>query len=174
MPRQQQSEQVTLKDRSGSAPELALMPEEETAASEICLCLVCWCGARVINSLDFNVTKYKGNINWFDETFNSSFQTSLAGVKSHTYSAHRRTVSDKMVFNQNTSSYQKCQPRVFCLQTLRSLIINLCLYANYTGAVLNPSITFSFLCWFGGLSVRGKTVLNKAVNGKGESENQDQ
>ena len=37
-------------------------------------------------------------------------------------------------------------------------------YAFSTGVVLNQFLTFSFLCWFGGLNVKSKTFLNKVVN----------
>ena len=35
-------------------------------------------------------------------------------------------------------------------------------YALFTRVVLNQFLTFSFLCWFGGLT--GKNVLNKVAN----------
>ena len=74
------------------------------------------------------------------------------------------TVFDnKLNFNKNTDFiHKKCQPRIFSFQKLRSL--------NVSAAVLRTFyrscsvLTFSFLCWFGGLNVKSKNILNKVVN----------
>ena len=48
-------------------------------------------------------------------------------------------------------------------------------YALSTGCI-ESVLTFSFLCWFGGLNVKRKNVLNKVVNmcGKVVGERQEQ
>ena len=47
---------------------------------------------------------------------------------------------------------------------------------TFYGVVLNQFLTFSFLCWSGGLNVKNKNVLNKVVNvcGKAVGERQEQ
>ena len=66
------------------------------------------------------------------------------------------TVFDSKVnFNTNTDFiHKRCQPRIFCLQKLRSF------YRSCIELVL----TFLFLCQFGGLNVKSENVLNKVVN----------
>ena len=77
-------------------------------------------------------------------------------------------LDNKLKFNKNTDFiHKRCHPRIFRLQKLRSLIVLmsvLLFYALSTGVVVNQFLTFSFLCWFGGLNVNSKNVLNKVVN----------
>ena len=63
----------------------------------------------------------------------------------------------------------------FCLQKLRSLMSVLAFYALSAG-VVSSVLTFSFLCWFGGLDVKSRNVLNKVVNvgGKAAGEKREQ
>ena len=79
-------------------------------------------------------------------------------------------LDNKLNFNKNTDFIQeRCQPRIFCLQKIRSLSLK---HVNVSAAVLctfyqsciKSVLTYSFLCWFGGLNVKSKNVLNKVVN----------
>ena len=83
-------------------------------------------------------------------------------------------LDNKLNFNKNTDFIQeRCQPRIFCLQKIRSLSLK---HVNVSAAVLctfyqsciKSVLTFSFLCWFGGLNVKSKNVLNKMVNACGK------
>ena len=67
-------------------------------------------------------------------------------------------------FNKHISFiHKRCQPRIFCLQKLRSLNVNAAVLRIFYRSCIGPVLTFSFLCWFGGLNVKSKTVLNKVV-----------
>ena len=76
------------------------------------------------------------------------------------------TVLDhKLTFNSNTRVIQKkCQPRIYFLQKLRSLGVNQSVLGNFYRCFIQPVLTFGFLCWFGGLSVKNRNVLMRIVN----------
>ena len=76
-------------------------------------------------------------------------------------------LDNKLNFNKNTDFvHKRCQPRLFCFQKLRSL------------TYFRPELYWiSFnMCWFGGVTVKSKSVLNKVVNvcGKVVGERQEQ
>jgi hypothetical protein len=76
------------------------------------------------------------------------------------------TVIDrKLNFDANTNSiHKKCQSRVYCLQKLRSLNVNQQVLGNFYKCFIESVLTFGFLCWFGGLNVKNRNVLNRVVN----------
>ena len=74
-------------------------------------------------------------------------------------------LDNKLNFNANTNFiHKKCLPRVFCLQKMRSLDVNVAVLHTLFRSCIESVLTFLFLCWFGGLSVKSKNVLNKVVN----------
>ena len=74
-------------------------------------------------------------------------------------------LDNKLNFNQNSDFIHKiCQPRIFCLQKLRPLNASTAVLFTFHRSCIESVLTFSFLCWFGGLNVKSKNVLNKMVN----------
>ena len=88
------------------------------------------------------------------------------------------TVLDSKVnFNKNTDFiHKRCQPRIFCLQKLRSLNVNAAVLHTFYRSCIELVLTTLFLCRFGGLNVKSKNVLNKVANvcGKVMGERQEQ
>ena len=67
--------------------------------------------------------------------------------------------------------------RIVCLQKLRSrLNDSAAVLRTFYRSCIESVLTFSSLCRFGGLNVKGKNVLNKVVNvcGKAVFERQEQ
>ena len=60
--------------------------------------------------------------------------------------------------------HKRYQPRIFCLQKLRSLNVIAAVLPAFYQSCIESVLTFSFLCWFGGLNVKSKNVLNKLMN----------
>ena len=60
--------------------------------------------------------------------------------------------------------HKRCQPRTFCLQKLRSLSVSAAVLHTFYRSCIESVFTLSFLCWFGGLNVKSKNVLNKVMN----------
>ena len=88
-----------------------------------------------------------------------------------------RILDNKLNFNKNTNFiHKRCQPRIFCLQKLRSLNVIAAVLRTFYRSCIESFLTFSFLSWFGGLNVKIKNVLNKVVNvyGKVVGERQEQ
>ena len=68
-------------------------------------------------------------------------------------------------FNKNIDFiHKRSQPRIFCLQKLRSLNVSAAVLRTFYRSCTESVLTFSFLCWFGGLNVKSKNFLNKVVN----------
>ena len=76
------------------------------------------------------------------------------------------TVLDsKLNFDQNTALIQKkCHSRMYLLQKLRNLNVNPSVLQMFYLAFIESVLTFSFLGWFGSLSVKNKAVLARVVN----------
>ena len=74
------------------------------------------------------------------------------GVKAERVAEHKylgTALENKLDFNKNTDFiHKRCRPRIFCLQKLRSL--------NVYRSCIESVLTFSFLWWFGALSVKRK------------------
>ena len=85
-------------------------------------------------------------------------------------------LDNKLNFNKNTDFiHKRYQPRIFCLQKLRSLNFSAADLRTFYRSCIESVLIFSFLCWFRGLKVKSKNVLNKGVNecGKVASERQE-
>ena len=80
------------------------------------------------------------------------------------------TIIDKgLNFDANTRSInKKCQSRLYCLQKLRSLHVEREILSNFYRCFLESVLTFGFVCWFGGLSVANKNVLERVVRVSGK------
>ena len=86
-------------------------------------------------------------------------------------------LDNQLNFNKNTDFiHKRCQPRIFSLQKLRSLNVSAAVLRTFYRSCIESVLTFSFLCWLGGLNVKSKNVLNKVVNlcGKAVGERQGQ
>ena len=74
-------------------------------------------------------------------------------------------LGNKQNFNKNTYFiHKKCQPRIFGLQKLRFLNVNAAALRTVYPSCTESVLTFSFLCWFGGL--KSKNVLNEGCGWK--------
>ena len=74
-------------------------------------------------------------------------------------------LDDKLNFKAHIEYINnKCQSRVYCLQKLRSLGVNQDILRTFYRSFVESILTFSFLCWFGGLSVKCKSVMSRIVN----------
>ena len=85
-------------------------------------------------------------------------------------------LENKLNFNKNTDFiHKRCQPRMFCLEKLRSLNVDAAVLHTFYRSCIESILTFSILCWFGGLNVKSKNVLNKVetVCGKVVDERQE-
>ena len=74
-------------------------------------------------------------------------------------------IDDKLTFTANVNAVnKKCQSRIYCLQKLKSLNINANVLQGFYRCFVQSVLTFSFICWFGSLSIKNKNVLNRIVN----------
>ena len=74
-------------------------------------------------------------------------------------------LDNKLNFHENKDFLHKsCQPGVFCFQKLRSLNVSAAVLRTFYRSCIESVLAFSFLCWFGGLSVKSKNVLRPVVN----------
>jgi len=124
-----------------------------------------WCKS---NFLDLNVSKTKELL--IDFRRNPSPVPSLVidGVNVERVTEYKylgTVVDDKLNFNANTTLIQKkCQSRIYCLQKLRKLNVNADILQTFYRSFIESVITFGFVCWYGGLSVKNKNVLMRMVN----------
>ncbi len=81
------------------------------------------------------------------------------------YKYHGSIIDNKLTFGENTDMIcKKGQQRLFCLRKLAKFGIDKTLMALFYKSHIESVLTFSFICWFGGLNVRQKNALNKIVN----------
>ena len=124
-----------------------------------------WCKD---NFLDLNVSKTKELL--IDFRRNPSPVPSLVidGVNVERVTEYKylgTVVDDKLNFNANTTLIQKkCQSRIYCLQKLRKLNVNADILQTFYRSFIESVITFGFICWYGGLTVKNKNVLTRMVN----------
>ena len=128
-----------------------------------------WCNN---NFLDLNVKKTKEMIVDFRRGPCAIPDLFINGVKVERVNEYKYlgTILDsKLTFDTNTQSiHKKCQTRLFCLQKLRSLGVNESILSNFYRCFLETVISFGFLCWYSGLSVRNKNVLDRVVKVSGK------
>ena len=124
-----------------------------------------WCKD---NFLDLNVKKTKEMIIDFRRNPSKISDLFIDDSKVERVDEYKYlgTVLDsKLSFNSNTDAiHKKCQSRMYCLQKLRSLGVCKDVLGNFYRCFLESVLTFGFICWFGGLSVKNVNVLNRVVN----------
>jgi len=82
----------------------------------------------------------------------------------HEYKYLGTTLDDKLSFDTNTHIInKKCQTRLYFLQKLRSLHVNNSILCSFYRCFIEPVLTFGCMCWFGGLTVKNKNILEKNV-----------
>ena len=127
--------------------------------------LTCWCEK---NYLTLNVNKTKELLIDFRKKPSQVPALKINGdtVERVIQYKYLGTIVDRdLNFNANTDSLnKKCQSRIFCLQKLRSLNVNSKILQNFYRCFVESIITFSFICWFGKLSVNNRLTLNRIVN----------
>lgn len=126
--------------------------------------LATWCKD---NYLELNVQKTKEMLIDFRKNPQNVPDLYICGEKVERVSEYKylgTIIDDKLNFTANTNLiYRKCQSRIFCLQKLRSLNVNTKVLQGFYRCFIEAILTFSFICWYGNLSVRSKNVLNRVV-----------
>ena len=70
-------------------------------------------------------------------------------------------LDNKLTFTPNTDFvHKKCQQRMYCLQKRRCLDVHTKILRTFYRSFIESVHTFVFVCWYGGLSVKNKNVLN--------------
>ena len=135
-----------------------------------------WCRD---NSLDLDVKKTKEMLIDFRKVPTVASDLFIDGVKVEKVTEYKylgTVLDNKLNFNKNTDFiHKRCQPRMFCLQKLRSLNVNAAVLQTVYRSCIESILIFSILCWFGGLNVKSKNVVNKVetVCGKVVDERQE-
>ena len=82
------------------------------------------------------------------------------------YKYLRTVLDNKLNFNKDTDFiHKRWQPRIFCLQKLRSLNLNAAVLHTFYRSCIQSDLTFFLSCaGLVALNVRSKNVLNKVVN----------
>ena len=123
-----------------------------------------WCDD---NFLDLNVKKTKELIIDFRRKPADIPDLYINGVKVERVNEYKylgTVIDNKLNFNANTDAvHKKCQSRVYCLQKLRSLRVNKSVLCTFYKSFIESVLTFGFMCWFGGLSVRNKNILDRVA-----------
>ena len=124
-----------------------------------------WCKE---NYLDLNVKKTKELVIDFRKNAPPVSDLFIDGVKVervHEYKYLGTILDDKLNFNANTDFiYRKCQPRMYCLRKLRSLNIKKDILRVFYRSFIESVLSYGFLCWFDGLSLKNKNILTRVVN----------
>ena len=124
-----------------------------------------WCKE---NYLDLNVTKTKELAIDSHKKPTAVLDLFIDGVKVERVTEYKylgTVIDNKQNFSSNTQAiHKKCQSRIYCLQKLRSLKINNRILQTFYISFIESILTFSFICWYGGLCVSSKNVLERVVN----------
>ena len=73
-------------------------------------------------------------------------------------------IDSKLTFNQNTDLiYKKGQQRLYFLRTLRNFSVDKTIMSLFYRTFIQSILSFNFLCWYEGLSLRNKNKLSKIV-----------
>lgn len=124
-----------------------------------------WCKD---NHLDLNVEKTKELLIDFRKNPSPVPDLLIDGMKVERVCEYKylgTVLDEKLKFVANTDLiHKKCQTRIYLLQKLRNLQVNPKVLQGFYRCFIESVLTFSFICWFGTLSVKSKNVLNKVVN----------
>ena len=128
-----------------------------------------WCKE---NYLELNVRKTKELVIDFRKNATVPPNLFIDGMKVERVDQYKylgTIIDNKLNFNANTSAiHKKCQSRLYCLQKLRSIQVKQKVLSMFYRCFLESVLTFGFLCWFGGLSVKNKNVLERVVRVSGK------
>jgi hypothetical protein len=106
-----------------------------------------WCKD---NYLDLNMKKTKEMIIDFRRQPDSIPDLFIDGTKVERVEEYRylgTIIDNKSVFNSNTDAiHKKCQPRLYCLQKLRSLNVNHHVMCAFYRCFLESVLTFGLMC----------------------------
>ena len=125
---------------------------------------VSWCDD---NHLDLNVSKTKMIFDFRKKKSACTpciiYDEAVEIVDSYKYLG---TVFDcRLRWDVNTDVIvKKCQQRLYLLWKLRSFSIDNTILSLFYNSFIESVLTFSFICWFGNLSVHDRTSLNRIVN----------
>jgi hypothetical protein len=124
-----------------------------------------WCKD---NYLDLNVKKTKEMLIDFRKNPTPVPDLLIDGVKVERVNAYRylgTVLDEKLTLTTNTDYInKKCQSRIYCLQKLRNLRVKASVLQDFYRCFIESVLTFSFICWYRGLNVRSKNVLERVVN----------
>ena len=124
-----------------------------------------WCKEHYLN---LNVSKTKELLIDFRKSPSSVPDLVIDGEKVERVSDFKYLgviVDENLDFKRNTVSiHKKCQPRIYCLQKLRNIGVSREILQSYYQCCVQSFLTYSFICWFGSLTVHDKNVLNGIVN----------
>jgi len=127
-----------------------------------------WCKD---NYLDMNIKKTKELVIDFRRKATVIPDLYIEGVKVERVNEYKylgTVIDHKLNFDANTNViHKKCQSRLYCLQKLRSLNVNKNVLCSFYRCFLESVLTFGLMCWYGGLSVKNKNVLDRVVNVSG-------
>ena len=128
-----------------------------------------WC---TDNYLDLNVKKTKELVIDFRRMPTTVPDLYIDDVKVERVNEYKylgTVIDNKLNFDSNTHTiHKKCQSRLYCLQKLRQLRVNKKVMCSFYRCFLESVLTFGFMCWFGGLNVKNKNVLERVVNVSGK------
>ena len=123
-----------------------------------------WCDK---NYLELNVKKTKELVIDFRRNPNDIPDLVIKGEKVERVSEYKYlgvVIDNKLTFTANTNAiHKKCQSRLYCLQKLRSLQVGKGVLQTFYRSFIESLLTFGFMCWFGGLGLGNKTVLERMV-----------
>lgn len=123
-----------------------------------------WCKD---NFLDLNVTKTKEMTIDFRRNPAPLPDLYIDGKKVERVNEYKylgTILDNKLSFDSNTTAIEKkCRPRIYCLQKLRSLNVNRSILSSFYRCFIESVLTFGFICWYGGLSVKNKGVLGRVT-----------
>ena len=123
-----------------------------------------WCER---NCLELNVMKTKELVIDFRKTPSDLPDLVIKGEKVERVSEYKYlgvVIDNKLTFTANTNTiHKKCQSRLYCLQKLRSLQVGKSVLRTFYTCFVESVLTFGLMCWFGGLNVGSKNVLERVV-----------
>jgi len=133
----------------------------EQQVAELCT----WCKN---NFLELNVKKTKEMVIASGSQDISVNELVIGGEAVERVSEYKylgTVIDKKMNFDANTAAIVKrCNQRMFCMYRLRSFQVSQETLQIFYRSFIESVLTFSFLCWFGTLSVTNKSKLNRIVN----------
>ena len=73
-------------------------------------------------------------------------------------------IDKKLDFSANTDHINKrCQSRIYCLQKLRRINVRPEILQTFYKSFIESVLTFGFMCWYGGLMLKNRKVLERNV-----------